>query len=46
MKGTAYGYVRVSTQEQNKARQLDAMRKFGVTVEGTTRRKKMAGCAV
>ena len=25
-----YGYVRVSTQEQNNARQLDAMRSFGV----------------
>ena len=25
-----YGYVRVSTQEQNEARQLMAMRKFGV----------------
>ena len=25
-----YGYVRVSTQEQNEARQLTAMRDFGV----------------
>ena len=25
-----YGYVRVSTQEQNEARQLAAMREFGV----------------
>lgn len=31
MKGTTYGYVRVSTQEQNEARQLTAMREFGVT---------------
>ncbi len=30
MEGTTYGYVRVSTQEQNEARQLTAMRKFGV----------------
>ena len=30
MTETTYGYVRVSTQEQHEARQLDAMRKFGV----------------
>ena len=30
MEGTTYGYVRVSTQEQNEARQLTAMRKFGI----------------
>ena len=30
MEGTAYGYVRVSTREQNEARQLEAMRTFGV----------------
>ena len=30
MKGTTYGYVRVSTREQNEARQLAAMRGFGV----------------
>ena len=30
MEGTIYGYVRVSTQEQNEARQLAAMREFGV----------------
>lgn len=30
MKGNTYGYVRVSTQEQNEARQLAAMQKFGV----------------
>ena len=30
MRDTTYGYVRVSTQEQNEARQLAAMRKFGV----------------
>ena len=30
MEGITYGYVRVSTQEQNEARQLAAMRAFGV----------------
>ena len=30
MEGTTYGYVRVSTCEQNEARQLAAMREFGV----------------
>jgi DNA invertase Pin-like site-specific DNA recombinase len=30
---TIYGYVRVSTQDQNEARQLAAMRKFGVPEE-------------
>ena len=30
MNGTTYGYVRASTQEQNEARQLAAMREFGV----------------
>ena len=30
MTETIYGYMRVSTQEQHEARQLDAMRKFGV----------------
>jgi DNA invertase Pin-like site-specific DNA recombinase len=30
VKGNTYGYVRVSTQEQNEARQLAAMQKFGV----------------
>ena len=30
MEGITYGYVRVSTQEQNAARQLAAMRAFGV----------------
>ena len=29
-KNTIYGYVRVSTREQNEARQVDAMKKFGV----------------
>ena len=28
--GNTYGYVRVSTQEQNEVRQLKAMRDFGV----------------
>ena len=27
---TEYGFVRVSTREQNEARQLDAMRKYGI----------------
>lgn len=30
MTNNTYGYVRVSTQEQNEARQLSAMREFGV----------------
>lgn len=30
MAGITYGYVRVSTHEQNEARQLSAMREFGV----------------
>lgn len=33
MAGITYGYVRVSTQAQNEARQLDAMREFGVPDE-------------
>ena len=33
MEGTTYGYVRVSTREQNGARQLAAMREFGVEDE-------------
>lgn len=33
MAETIYGYVRVSTQEQNEARQLSAMRDFGVHEE-------------
>ena len=30
IKTTTYGYIRVSTREQNEARQVDAMEKFGV----------------
>ena len=30
MTETTYGYVRVSTQEQNEARQLAAMQEFGI----------------
>jgi len=30
MKNTVYGYVRVSTRDQNEARQVIAMREFGV----------------
>lgn len=33
MTSSTYGYVRVSTQEQNEARQLAAMREFGVAEE-------------
>lgn len=33
MAETTYGYVRVSTREQNEVRQLAAMREFGVTEE-------------
>ena len=33
MESSTYGYVRVSTQEQNEARQLAAMREFGVEEE-------------
>lgn len=33
MEGTTYGYARVSTREQNEARQLAAMREFGVADE-------------
>ena len=33
MGSSTYGYVRVSTQEQNEARQLAAMREFGVEDE-------------
>lgn len=33
MEGTTYGYVRVSTCEQNEAHQLAAMREFGVEDE-------------
>ena len=35
MEGTTYGYVRVSTLDQNEARQLAAMREFGVAEENT-----------
>ena len=33
MESSIYGYVRVSTQDQNEARQLAAMREFGVREE-------------
>ena len=33
MRSNTYGYVRVSTQEQNEIRQLTAMREFGVEEE-------------
>ena len=39
MEGITYGYVRVSTHEQNEARQLAAMRKFGVEEENIVTEK-------
>ena len=40
MTGNIYGYVRVSTQEQNEARQMTAMRQFGVAEENTVVEKQ------
>ena len=42
MAGIIYGYVRVSTQEQNEARQLVAMQEFGVEKENIVV-EKMSG---
>ena len=42
MTSNTYGYVRVSTQEQNEARQLTAMREFGVE-EGNIVVEKLSG---
>ena len=42
MADNTYGYVRVSTQEQNEARQLAAMLEFGVTEENIVV-EKMSG---
>ena len=39
MEGKTYGYVRVSTREQNEARQLAAMREFGVAEENVITEK-------
>ena len=39
MEGKTYGYVRVSTHDQNEARQLAAMRKFGVKEENIVTEK-------
>lgn len=39
MEGKTYGYVRVSTREQNEARQLAAMREFGVMEENIVTEK-------
>ena len=39
MEGKTYGYVRVSTHDQNEARQLAAMRKFGVAEENIVTEK-------
>lgn len=36
MENKTYGYVRVSTKEQNENRQLDAMLRFGVAMEDIT----------
>ena len=36
MENKTYGYVRVSTKEQNENRQLDAMLRFGVAMENIT----------
>ena len=40
MENHTYGYVRVSTQEQNELRQLAAMRKFGVEEENIVTEKQ------
>ena len=40
MNGNTYGYVRVSTQEQNEARQLAAMREFGVAEKNIVTEKQ------
>ncbi|MDE7243622.1 MAG: recombinase family protein [Oscillospiraceae bacterium] len=40
MEGTMYGYVRVSTQTQNEARQLNALRSFGVEDKNIVVEKK------
>ena len=39
MSCTTYGYVRVSTREQNEARQMAAMREFGVAEKNIVREK-------
>ena len=39
MDGNTYGYIRVSTREQNEARQLAAMREFGVLEENIVTEK-------
>lgn len=40
MPDITYGYVRVSTQEQNEARQLNAMKEFGIKEENIVVEKK------
>ena len=40
MEGNVYGYARVSTQAQNEARQLNALRRFGVADENIVVEKK------
>ncbi len=40
MEGTIYGYARVSTQKQNEARQLAALRNFGVAEENIVIEKR------
>lgn len=38
MKNSMYGYVRVSTKDQNEARQLIAMQEFGIDEQKCNRR--------
>lgn len=40
MTGVTYGYARVSSQDQNEARQLAAMRTFGVKEESIIAEKQ------
>ena len=40
MNGTMYGYVRVSTKDQNEPRQLTAMQEFGIAKENVVIEKQ------
>lgn len=40
MNGTMYGYVRVSTKDQNESRQLTAMQEFGIAKENVVIEKQ------
>ena len=44
MKNNVYGYVRVSTKEQNEARQLIAMREFGIEEQNVFVEKEILLC--